>query len=159
MTKLNGVIKTSNELVGKLEPRNKINVNIIGTGARGLSAYEVWLKEGNIGTVEDFFTSLKGEPGDGSGYIHPASHSANMIDETYERQFISSDEKLRLSGYVHDQISSSNIWHVFHELDKFPSATVVDTGDNVVIGDVEYISNSELKIRFNYEFSGKVYLN
>jgi hypothetical protein len=147
MTKLYGEIKTSNE----------ISVNIVGTGARGLSAYEVWLKDGNNGTIEDFLQSLKGA--DGGAYIHPDFHSADIIEETEERQFISLEEKLRLSGYIHDQISSSQVWHVTHTLDKFPSVSVVDTGGNLVIGDVEYITTSELKISFNHEFSGKAYLN
>lgn len=30
----------------------------------GLSAYEVWLAEGNEGTLEDYFASLKGDKGD-----------------------------------------------------------------------------------------------
>lgn len=32
-------------------------------GGRGLSAYQIWLKQGNIGTEQDFLDSLKGEKG------------------------------------------------------------------------------------------------
>lgn len=32
-------------------------------GEEGLSAYEVWLSEGNVGTEQDFFDSLQGDPG------------------------------------------------------------------------------------------------
>ena len=35
-----------------------------GVGADGKSAYEVWLEAGNIGTVDDYLASLKGEKGD-----------------------------------------------------------------------------------------------
>lgn len=157
MTKLTGIIKSENKLTGSLGVKNEISVNIVGIGARGLSAYEIWLKNGNKGTIEDFLESLKGK--DGGAYIHPDSHPADMIEETEERQFISLEEKLRLSGYIHDQIAPSRIWHVTHNLDKFPSVTVVDTGNNVVVGDIEYISREELKITFSYEFSGKAYLN
>lgn len=34
------------------------------TGSDGLSAYQVWLSEGNTGTEQDFLDSLKGEKGD-----------------------------------------------------------------------------------------------
>jgi hypothetical protein len=34
-----------------------INTKIIG-GARGKSAYEIWLDEGNVGTVQDFLGAL-----------------------------------------------------------------------------------------------------
>lgn len=153
MTKLYGVIKTNNELTGSLGVKNEISVNIVGTGARGLSAYEIWLKDGNKGSIEDFLEALKAE------YTHPDFHSADIIEETEERQFISLEEKLRLSGYIHDQISPDQTWHVTHNLDKFPSVSVVDTGNNIVVGDIEYISKKELKITFSYEFSGKAYLN
>lgn len=140
--------------------KNEINVQIIGSGPKGkdgLSAYEVWLENGNQGTIDDFFNSLKGA--DGGDYIHPDSHPADMIIETEEKQFISFNDKLKLSGYIHDQIMSSNVWIVNHTLDKFPSVSVVDTGGNLVMGDVEYITTSQLKISFNHEFSGKAYLN
>lgn len=35
----------------------------IGPGAPGLSAYQVWLNQGNVGTEEDFITSLRGPQG------------------------------------------------------------------------------------------------
>ena len=31
-------------------------------GETGKSAYEEWLEQGNVGTIDDFFNSLKGEP-------------------------------------------------------------------------------------------------
>ncbi len=34
------------------------------TGADGKSAYQIWLDEGNVGTEQDFITSLKGVKGD-----------------------------------------------------------------------------------------------
>ena len=44
------IIKTGNESL-------IINTKIIG-GARGKSAYEIWLEEGNTGTVQDFLSAL-----------------------------------------------------------------------------------------------------
>lgn len=123
-------------------------------GDKGLSAYEIWLRAGNSGTEQDFLDSLKA-----SEYSHPDTHSANMIVETEEKQFISRIDKLKLSGFIHNQIASSKEWDIEHTLEKFPSVSVVDSGGNLVIGDVEYISKSRLKILFNYEFSGKAYLN
>jgi hypothetical protein len=61
--------------------------------------------------------------------------------------------------YTHNQIASSTIWNITHNLNKKPNVTVVDTGENVCIGEIEYISDNELKITFTYEFSGKAYLN
>ncbi len=54
------------KLTGSLGVRNKINVEIIGTGARGKegkSAYEIWLDLGNEGTEQEYLASLKGDNG------------------------------------------------------------------------------------------------
>lgn len=53
----------------------------------------------------------------------------------------------------------SSIWEIEHNLNKNPSVTVVDSAENVVIGDVEYIDSNKLIIRFISGFSGKAYLN
>jgi len=37
----------------------------LAVGVNGKSAYELWLEDGNTGTVEDFLNSLKGTPGGG----------------------------------------------------------------------------------------------
>lgn len=64
--KLTGIIMSENKLTGCLGARNEINVDIIGTGARGKegkSAYETWLEQGNEGTEQEYLASLKGEQG------------------------------------------------------------------------------------------------
>ena len=43
----------------------------------GLSAYEVWLADGNEGTLEDYLASLKGDPGD-KGDTGPAGPVARV---------------------------------------------------------------------------------
>lgn len=159
--KLIGVISSEGELTGELDNKGlSIDVNIVGTGEQGKtgkSAYQEWLDLGNIGSEEDFILSLKGA--EGSSYIHPDTHSANIIDETPERVFISAEEKSRLSGYIHTQAAAEKVWHIAHNLNKFPSVSVVDTGRNIVVGNVEYVSNNGLMVVFSHPFSGKAYLN
>ena len=62
-------------------------------------------------------------------------------------------------NYTHTQIAASATWSVTHNLGKFPSVSIVDSGNNIVVGDVEYINSNELTITFNSAFSGKAYLN
>lgn len=74
-------------------------------GERGESAYEVWLKNGNKGTIEDFLNSLrgrdgrpgrpgaKGEPGEKGEKGDPGS-----IDNV--RFFISEDGHLHVEKLV-----------------------------------------------------------
>lgn len=63
MTDLIGIIEDT-ELKIEATIRNtelKIETRLVESGARGLegkNAYEVWLKEGNEGTIDDFFNSL-----------------------------------------------------------------------------------------------------
>ena len=46
---------------------------------QGLSAYEIWLQQGNTGTEEDFIKSLIGESGKGIVNIEKTS-TDNLID-------------------------------------------------------------------------------
>ena len=61
--------------------------------------------------------------------------------------------------YVHNQGTASSTWVVNHNLEKFPSITVVDSANRVVIGDIIYNSENQLTVTFNGSFSGKAYAN
>ena len=61
--------------------------------------------------------------------------------------------------YTHTQISASNNWIINHNLNKFPSVTVVDSGGTIVIGEISYININSVSISFNGIFSGKAYCN
>jgi hypothetical protein len=62
-------------------------------------------------------------------------------------------------NYIHDQIAAVKVWNIHHNLDKYPSVSVVDSAGNVVYGDVEYVSKDYIILTFAAEFSGKAYLN
>lgn len=61
--------------------------------------------------------------------------------------------------YVHTQSVPSATWTITHGLSKKPSVSVVDSAENVVIGNVTYTSDNALTITFVGGFSGKAYLN
>lgn len=61
--------------------------------------------------------------------------------------------------YIHNQQTSEIEWQVTHNLDKFPSVSVVDSANDEVIGEVSYINSNSLTIKFTAPFSGKAYLN
>ena len=44
------------------------------------------------------------------------------------------------STVVHTQSVASNIWTIDHNMDKFPSVSIVDSAENVVIGEI-YIAH------------------
>lgn len=61
--------------------------------------------------------------------------------------------------FRHDQGVPSSIWHIVHNMGKRPSITVTDTAGTKVEGQVEYISDSEIRITFSAAFSGYAELN
>ena len=61
--------------------------------------------------------------------------------------------------YIHAQIAASKDWNIVHPLQKYPSVTIIDSGDSVVHGEVEYVDTSNVVLHFSAEFSGKAYLN
>ncbi len=61
--------------------------------------------------------------------------------------------------YTHTQVGASSAWVAVHNLGKYPSVTVVDSGGTTVIGDVVYDSVNQLTINFTTAFSGSAYLN
>lgn len=62
-------------------------------------------------------------------------------------------------NYVYTQAVAASVWEIKHGLDKYPSVTVVDSGGNVVVGDVVYIDTNDVRITFISAFSGKAYFN
>lgn len=92
-------------------------------GARGRSAYEIWLDEGHTGSQNDFLNWLKSD------------------------------------SFVFNQGTPSNSWTITHMLGKYPSVTIIDSADRVVIGEVQYVDSNILIVSFTAGFSGKAYLN
>lgn len=61
--------------------------------------------------------------------------------------------------YVHNQLGASNSWTVNHNLGKFPSVVVIDSGGNTILPDPDYIDDNTLILNFSVPFGGKAYLN
>ena len=72
-------IEQGNDVVEVVEQRNtifevveqdKTVVEVATAGPQGISAYAVWLAEGNTGTEADFFASMVGESGSAASISH-----------------------------------------------------------------------------------------
>jgi len=58
------------------------------------------------------------------------------------------------------QGAAASTWNITHNLGKYPSVSVVDTGDTSVLGGaVEYTNTNQLTITFSSSFAGKAFLN
>ena len=85
----------------------------VSPGSPGKSAYQIWLEEGNVGSIQDFLDSLKGEDGEDAALPNiPARHvlvsdGAEIVGEDpantdYE------DESLRRIVYTEDDIQEGD---------------------------------------------------
>ncbi|EMS72153.1 hypothetical protein CTER_1917, partial [Ruminiclostridium cellobioparum subsp. termitidis CT1112] len=62
-------------------------------------------------------------------------------------------------NYVHVQLVPASEWLINHNLHKYCSVIVVDSADSVVIGDIQYIDQDNVKLTFTAAFAGKAYCN
>lgn len=88
------------------------------------------------------------------GHVHLNKAALDQTEHSFTEK-----EKAIIYTYIHDQMSSADTWTINHNLDKYPSVSVVDSAGSLVIGDVKYISRNALIVTFVGEFSGKAYLN
>lgn len=63
------------------------------------------------------------------------------------------------TNYVYTQSVPASSWVVTHNLGKYVSATIVDSGGSVVLGEITYNSINQVTITFSGSFSGKAYFN
>ena len=61
--------------------------------------------------------------------------------------------------FVYEQGLPASTWVITHDLEKFPSVTVVDSANSTVEGGITYNNENELTLTFSAAFSGKAYLN
>lgn len=62
-------------------------------------------------------------------------------------------------AYVHTQTSPDSTWVIEHGLGWHPNITVIDSAGTNVEGDIEYVSENSVTLRFSAGFSGTAYLS
>tara|TARA_R110002051_G_scaffold110285_1_gene182909 strand:+ start:4220 stop:4762 length:543 start_codon:yes stop_codon:yes gene_type:complete len=55
--------------------------------------------------------------------------------------------------------SASAVWTITHNMGTFPSVTVVDLDNIVVVGDIDYLTTNMIQITFAVPFTGCAFLN
>ena len=103
-------------------------------------------------SAEEILGKLKTVDGAGSGL------DADLLDGKHASEFALKTE-LHISTFTHNQLSPEKEWNEVHNLNKFPSVNIVDSGGSVVLGDIQYVDKNQIKISFTTNFSGKAYLN
>lgn len=117
-------------------PNGSMNQAFIITGSGSSS--------GEIGTTD--YNKLTNRP----------SINGNVLsgNQTSEQLGIINDKT-----FTFNQAVASTEWKINHRLNKYPSVTIVDSGNSIVIGDIEYIDKNNVKCTFSSAFSGAAYLN
>ena len=58
-----------------------------------------------------------------------------------------------------EQSAPATVWVVLHELDKYPSVTVIDSDGELTLCEIEYTNENTVTLRFSEPTAGTVYLN
>ena len=98
--------------------------------------------------------------GSGTSNYNDLENKPKINNVTLEGNKTSSE--LGLTGdkdFTYIKNTPDKIWDITHNLDKYPSVTIVDSAGSVVMGDITYTSKSALTVTFSAAFSGKAYLN
>ena len=111
------------------------------------------------------YTDIVGEPGFKLLSLEYVGGNGVLVDKkTYDvASFYKSNQGS--PTFIFDQVVPAMVWGdgtpkvVTHNLNKFPSITVIDTGNTVVQGEYTYINNNSVALKFSAPFGGKAYLN
>lgn len=102
-------------------------------------------------------TGLQGVPGVGI----PTGGSTQQVlakasEQDYDTQWISADstDKTYTTSFT---VATEVI--VTHNMNKYPSVTIIDSAEEEVEGEVDYINTNQLIVYFALPFSGKVICN
>lgn len=72
---------------------------------------------------------------------------------------IQADDIATLVSYTHNQLATSNLWTINHNLNFHPNVTVYDSGGSMVEGTVNHTNAVTLTINFSDPISGKAHLS
>lgn len=78
----------------------------------------------------------------------------DKLDKDYQLYGVNNPEI-----FIYNQPTPSDRWEIKHNLNKFPSITVVDSAGSVVVGEYEFVDSSTVICTFSGAFSGVCYLN
>jgi len=155
---------------------NRVSVRQSGIGQDQVSARTVGIpgKQGDIGEQGEVGLSWRGAyihtatyrtrdavSFAGSSYVYSYESPANGIVPTNTTYWdiIAGGNESGDKTYVHIQNVAATVWTVPHNMGKFPSVSVVDSGNTEVEGDVIFIDVNTIELRFSSAFGGKAYFN
>lgn len=61
--------------------------------------------------------------------------------------------------YIFEQTTALDTWVIQHNLDRYPSVSIVDSAGTQVCGEITYENSNKIVITFTEAFTGTAYLN
>lgn len=121
----------------------------------------------NGGTFRAGFTTSQKQMAGNMGVVNATSNNYNDLANKPSINGVAlagnkTSEELNIiedKTFVYTQAVSSDVWEIQHNLDKYPSIAIVDSGNSVVVGEIVYIDKNNVRITFTSAFSGKAYFN
>ena len=161
-----------------LEKADKENADNI-TDLAGKLNDMFYLKDGTIGTKYNFYskgeisaggvgTESEGGGGEGSstldGLMDVEIEDKDLDDFQSQSQVLGYNSQTgiwvnKVTMYHHKQTQPSAEWNIKHDLGKFPNVKIVDTLKQLCLGDVYYIDENNVTIKFGGAESGDAYLD
>lgn len=127
-----------------------INTNIQtgGTFQMGFGNQEqnIGAEMGIVNATSDNYNDLANKP---------AINNVELVGNKSPKELDITEDK----SYVHYQRIASKVWNVKHDMGKFPSVSIIDSANTVVVGEIQYIDENTVTITFTSGFSGKAICN
>lgn len=92
----------------------------------------------------------------GPGLTGSSNFSGSTVEIDLDFTYIKTQVR---ENYIHDQQVASVTWVVTHNMNKYPAINIVDTSNDIIMGEVRYNTLNQLTITFTAAISGKAYLN
>lgn len=128
-----------------VEPVN-VDVSSVDTGNINISTGQTSTPGITTSAFSDNYEALSNKP---------KINGVTLIgDKSSEELHIKED-----ANYLHTQTTASDVWVIVHNLNKFPSVTVIDSAGNEVVGEVTYNDANQVTLKFEGGFKGTATLN
>lgn len=144
---------------------NKINKT--GVVLKPGDSVELCCKKGNLGDawiavrhgIDEISATTGGSTGGTNDYNDlinlPSINGAKLIGNRTSTDLGIDGDKT----YVHTQTEAATDWTIVHNLNKYPSVTVVNNEFVAKLGEIQYLNLNTVKISFDQAFAGQAFLN
>ena len=124
------------------------NIKITNSTQGGQHNYAIYIVTSITSLTDAFLLNLTHVGSSGTPALDSIALAATGVSNLISDRF-----------FEFNQATASNNWNISHNLNKFPSVSIADSGGSAVQGLISYIDSNNLTISFSAPFSGKAYLN